>query len=353
MIESSRLYGDFLRYSDDHHVITNRLDIVLDSFSLFGDQIHRLQFDCGQSTAGEMETVGAAINEHLGRSLAEVSLLHFRQNPFAEWTNSFENVQKLSLIDMTHADGLEIHAKFPNLQHLEVRHSAPLNLSELLVHAFRRLTSFTYTGNPNQAENLQSFIKLNGQLENVALRTPFDRPVIDDLTNLLPHLQSLALVAPRPFSGFYHFKSLKHFTVTTRFTDTDNEPMPFKFDQLESFSWYTNRVPDAWLAVIYGCESLRTLELLQTEASHQLLTEVTGKMTELTKIGAKWNGRAQEGIVQVMAETITLKWASIAIDRNLVKRDAVIDEVKARWTLVDERTEEILDILTFERILNY
>lgn len=352
VIDSSRLYGDFLRYSDEHHMITNRLDIVIDTFLLFGDLIRSVYVFCVDSTPGQMETIGAAINE-LPNSLTELALQSFRENPFAQWTHPLENVHKLSLIDMRHAADIDIHAKFPNLQHLEVRHSVPLNLSDVLVHEFRKLTNFTYTGNLDQTDHIRQFMQLNGQLENVDIRTPFEHPVIDDLANSLPHLQSLAMVAPRPFDNFYHFKSLRHLSLTTRFADADNRPMPLKFDRLESLAWRTNRVPDAWLPGIYGCESLRTLELLHTEASHQLLAQITATMPELTEIGAKWGGAAQDGIVQLMAETITLKWASIAIDRNVVQRDAVIDSVEARWTLVGERTEGILDVFTFERSINY
>lgn len=167
-------------------------------------------------------------------------------------------------------------------------------------------------------------------------------------------LESLAITAPRSIDTFSHFPHLRHLTLTTRFTPDYDERFPFNFNQLESFVWKTNRLPDAWLKQIYELKTLRKFELPQTTASYGLLTDITNAMGDLTELGAKWNGKNDDGIAKVMAETITLKKATISFDRNVVNRSDVLNGVcNRRWKLVNERTEEILDFLEFERQINY
>lgn len=352
VISSDHLYGDTLNINDDN-IITNRLDIITDSFTQFGDLIGKVSIFCDRKEPADIEKIANLINEHASKTLSDVVLLNVKGNPFEHWTNRYENVHRLSLLNIQDIGDMEIHEKFPNVQRFEVRHTASVDVSKLLHHKFEHLNHFIYTGNDDQEQNLREFLQLNGQIKHLETRTPFSASFIEFVSKL-PSVETLAIIAPRSIDTFSQFPHLRHLTLTTRFTPDYEERFPFNFNQLESLVWKTNRIPDAWLKQIYELKTLRKFELPQTTASYGLLTDITNAMGDLTELGAKWNGNNDDGIVKVMAETITLKKATISFDRNVVKRsDALNGVFNQRWKLVNERTEEILDVLEFERQINW
>lgn len=352
VISSNNLYGDFIDF-DEHHLITNRMDIIRDTFSLFGHSVTKLNFFIDNTKADIIETICTLINQYASESLTEVALINVNKNPLAHWTNLFENVHSLRLLGMERIENIKIHHIFPNLNRLEIKHNAPINLTELLEHDFRQLTQFIYTGHLDQEQNLRNFIELNGQLRDVDIRSPFQSSFLEFISQMLPALNSLAIVLPHKIDTFFRFKNVQHFSLTTRFEKDFNENFPFKFDRLESFAWITNEVPNAWLKSIFAIETLRKFHLPNTLASYELLKRIADEMIELTEIGAKWSGHEMDGIIKLMGETITLKRATIFVERNVTNRTELIDNLSDRWILIDERTEDLLDYFVFQRQLNY
>lgn len=352
VISSNNLYGDFIDF-DEHHLITNRLDIISDTFSLFGHSITKLNFFVDNLKADVIETICTLINQYASESLAEVALINVKGNLLEHWTNLFENVHSLRLLGMERFEDTKIHHIFPNLNRLEIKHNNPVNLTKLLEHDFRQLTQFTYTGHLDQEQNLQHFIELNGQLRDVDIRSPFESSFLEFISQMLPALNSLAVVLPRKIDRLIRFENLQHFSLTTRFTQDFNENFPFKFDRLESFAWFTNEVPTAWLKAISAIETLRKFELPYTLASYELLRDIADDMIELTEMGAKWSGRQIDGIVKLMGETITLKRATVSVELNLANRTELIEYLSSRWVLIDDRTEDLLEYFVFQRQLNY
>lgn len=352
VISSNNLYGDFIDF-DEHHLITNRLDIISDTLSLFGHSITKLHFFIDNLKPDVIETISTHINQYASESLTEVVLINIKKNPLGHWTNLFEHVHSLRLLGMERTEDIKIHHIFPNLNRLEIKHNNPINLTELLEHDFRELTQFTYTGHLDQEQNLRNFIELNGQLRDVDIRSPFESPFLEFLSQMLPALNSLAIVLPQKIDGFFRFKNLQHFALTTRFAKDFNGNFPFKFGRLESLAWFTNEVPTVWLKPIAEIETLRKFELPHTLASYELLKDIADDMIELTEIGAKWNGHQMDGIVKLMEETITLKRATISVERNVANRTELMEYLSSRWILIDERAEDLLEYFVFQRQLNY
>lgn len=352
VISSDTLYGDSLNI-DDNHIITNRLDVITDTFTLFGTLIGKVSIFCDRKEPADIETIGNSINQYAFKSLTDVRLLNVKGNPFEHWTNRYETVHRLSLLNIEQIGDMEIHGIFPNVENVEIRHTETVDISKLLHHEFERLNRFTYTGNEDQEQNLREFLQTNRKLQSLEIRTPVSAAFIEYVSKL-SNLKSLAVVASRSIDTFSHFTELRHFTLTTRFTPEYDERFPFNFNQLESFVWYTNRIPDAWLKSIKELKTLRKIELPHTAASYDLLTDITNAMGDVTELGAKWNSNCADGIIKIMSETVTLKKVTVSYDRNEVSRDDILKSVCIRrWTLVNERTEELLDYLEFLRQINW
>lgn len=340
-------------------LVINNNDEAIDIIRLFGHLITKIQINAEHINTIEMEKITDIINTNCFSSLLSIALLETKES-LRNWTNTFPNVENITISNVRDYIDMEIHRVFPNIQFMKLTLPSTYN-SSILDHQYKHLEYFEYYEHiVSEASHLafEDFLRRNQQIRSLITNKPLKKASFEIIRDNLIELETIGLTN-YPFFSLHneideviHLKNVKNviFYAFQTLDGVTNE-LPLSFDRLETMHLYTFSISDDFLRMIIEQSGLKMLAIPWCNIEmNQLLPMVTA-LEKMEKIVVKYTSKDETSINDlwnVLGQGKQLKFVDIVLGSE-ADRDELIAIIPDGWIFVGDGHFEWGAFLSYQR----